>query len=81
MFAGGVIVYGAVKRSYRSLIIGSSVAWWHWLMISILYFMGDFASTGGITAALMAVYGAFLWVNIKVNYKPHESMDDVFPHE
>lgn len=81
MFAGAVIIYGAVNRSYRSLSIGSSVVWWHWCMISILYFLGDFASTGGITAAMMATYGAFLWVNLRVNYKPHESMDDVFPSE
>lgn len=77
LVCGGVIVYGAVKRSYRSLIAGASVAWWHWLMISIFYFIADPASTGGITAAFAAIYGAFLWVNLKVNHKDKPHKEDL----
>lgn len=38
-------------------------------MISILYFTGDPANTGGITALIFAVYAAFIYLNIKVNFK------------
>lgn len=66
---GLVIIYGAVKRYYRPLIIGAAVAGWHWMMISILYFMGDWQNTGGITSLTLAVYGAFIYLNIRTNYK------------
>jgi hypothetical protein len=77
MLCGAVTIYGAIKRSYKSLILGASVIGWHWLMIAIFYFLGDPASTGGITALLMAVYGAFLWLNVKINFKEHKDIDDV----
>lgn len=77
MFCGAVTVYGAVKRSYRSLIVGSSVVGWHWFMIAIFYFIGDAASTGGITALLLATYGAYLWVNLRINFRVRHDMNDV----
>ena len=77
ILCGTVTTYGAIKRRYRSLVLGATVIGWHWFMICILYFMGDPLNTGGITALLMAVYGAFLWVNIRVNFKDDHNMDDV----
>lgn len=77
MLCGAVTTYGAIRRSYRSLITGATVIGWHWFMISIMYFIGDAANTGGITALLMAVYGAFLFLNIRVNFKETHNMDDV----
>jgi len=74
---GCIITYGAIKRHYRPLTIGAATAGWHWFMISVLYFMGDWQNTGGITAAILAVYGAFIYVNIKVNFKDHKDADDI----
>lgn len=77
MVCGSVTVYGAVKRHYKPLIRGAVVIGWHWFMIAIFYFLGDPANTGGITALLMSVYGAFVWVNLRVNFKDSKNMDDV----
>lgn len=77
MACGIAIAYGAIKRSYRSLIIGATIACGHWLVISIMYFMGDWMNTGGITSLIFAVYGAFLWLNLRVNFKDSHNMDDV----
>lgn len=77
IFCGAITTYGAYKRSYKPLIRGSTIIGWHWFMIAILYFMGDWHNTGGITALLMAIYGAFLYVNIRVNYKPRHEIKDV----
>lgn len=74
---GLLITHGAVKRSYKSLVRGATIAFFHWGIISLFYFMGDAASTGGITAAVFAVYGAFLWLNIRVNFKDTHNIDDV----
>lgn len=77
MVCGVFIIHGAVKRSYKSLIRGSTIAFFHWLAISIMFFLGDWMNTGGITAGIFAIYGAFLWVNIRVNFKESHNMDDV----
>lgn len=68
--AGVVICIGAVKRSYRALTTGAGVAFIHWLLISLMYFAGDPLNTGGITALLLAVYAAMVYLNIRINFKP-----------
>lgn len=65
---GIITTYGAVKRSYGSLVRGAAVSGWHWMMISIFNFIGDPLDTGGITALIFAVYSAFIYLNIKVNF-------------
>lgn len=65
--SGLLIMRGAIKPSYENLHLGAWVGFFHWLIISILYFIGDWTSTGGITALTFAIYSALIWVNIKVN--------------
>lgn len=77
MVCGCITIYGAIKRSYRPLITGASVAGWHWFMISVFYFLGDAANTGGITALIFAVYGAFVYLNIKVNFKERKNSGEI----
>lgn len=77
LVCGAMITYGAMKRSYKSLVRGATIAFFHWGVISLMYFIGDWQNTGGITALLMSIYGAFLYVNIKVNFKERHTMDDV----
>jgi len=69
MFCGAVTMYGAIKRHYRPLVTGASVMFWHWSMIALFYFMGDPLNTGGITSLIFAVYAAFIYLNIRVNFK------------
>lgn len=74
---GLITVYGAIKRHYRPLIVGAVVAGWHWFMISVFYFMGDWQNTGGITALIFAVYAAFIYINIRVNFKECKDSDEI----
>lgn len=67
MVAGGFIIRGAVKPSYKNLQWGSFVGFFHWFVIGIMYLMGDWANTGGITSLAFAVYAAIIWLNVKVN--------------
>lgn len=64
---GMLMIYGVVRHSYRSLITGSLVGYFHWLMISIMYFGGDWQNTGGITAMIISIYCAFIFLNITKN--------------
>lgn len=77
IFCGGIIIRGALKRNYRPLVIGAATAIAHWGIIAIFYFMGDWHNTGGITASIFAIYGAFLWLNLRVNFKDRHNIDDV----
>lgn len=67
IFAGMVITRGAMKPIYWNLDIGSMVGFLFWLTISILYFIGDWTSTGGITAGAFATYSALVWLNVRTN--------------
>lgn len=66
---GLVTAYGAWRPSYRALTWGSGVAFCHWLTISIFYFVGDWHNTGGISSLTFAIYAAFIYLNIRVNYR------------
>lgn len=73
-FWGGVAVatgimttYGALKPWPNGLARGAAVSGWHWFMIAIFYFMGDFTNTGGITSLFFAIYSAYLYLNVKIN--------------
>jgi hypothetical protein len=78
IFCGSITCWGAYRRSYHPLLIGSAVAGWHWLMISIFYIKGDWQNTGGITALTFAIYAAFIYLNIKVNHNNGgQEMDEI----
>lgn len=78
ILCGLVTIRGALRRSYHSLLAGAGVIGWHWLIISILYFAGDWHNTGGITALFLAFYGAYIYLNLKVNHnKRHCCIDEI----
>lgn len=78
IFCGVITTYGALRRSYASLLLGSSIAWAHWLMIAIFYFIGDWQNTGGITALSIAVYASFIYLNLKVSHgKNRKDITDI----
>lgn len=75
VICGLAITWGVFHRSFRALIIASSIGYWHWLMIATFYFLGSATSTGGITALTFAVYAGYVYVNMKINGKAIVIMD------
>lgn len=69
ILCGIITTYGAYARSYHPLIWGSVVAFLHWFTIACLYFIGDPVNTGGITALTFAIYAAYIYLNIHVNFR------------
>lgn len=67
IIGGCVTAYGVIKPSYLTLTRGAYVMFFLWLTISILYFLGNWMGTGGITAGTFAFYAGFIWLNLKVN--------------
>lgn len=78
LVVGVVISYGAFTRTIPSLILGSKVGGLFWFVISIMFFLGDWMNTGGITALLLSVYSTFIYLNLKVNSQICEHHDDLF---
>lgn len=74
---GAVTIYGAVRRRYGPLVRGSMIAGWHWFTIAMFYFIGDPLNTGGITALIFAIYAAFVFLNIRVNFKDDKNSDEI----
>jgi uncharacterized YccA/Bax inhibitor family protein len=67
VFAGILIARGAIKPNYDNLVVGALVGFFHWLIIAMFYFAGNWHSTAGLTALVFATYSALIWVNVKVN--------------
>jgi hypothetical protein len=65
--AGSGIIHGALKLSYRNLQTGSFIGFFHWFIISLLYFFSNLSDPTGVMALTFAIYSALVWVNIKVN--------------
>jgi hypothetical protein len=64
---GTITVYGVIKPSYGNLTRGAFSMFFQWLTVGICYFLGDWQNTGGITGIMLAVYAAFIWLNLRVN--------------
>lgn len=69
MVSGLIICRGAIKPRFGNIQFGAFIGFFHWTLISILYFIADWHSTAGLSAAAFAVYSGLVWVNTKVNHK------------
>lgn len=67
--SGIIICRGAVVPEFNNIQLGSLIGFFHWLVISTLYFIADWHSTAGLSAAAFAIYSGLVWVNTKVNHK------------
>lgn len=72
---GIAMIYGVIRHSYRSLVVGANIGFYHWFIISVLYMGGDWKNTGGITALMIAIQCALLYINLKVNNKPKHTIE------
>lgn len=74
VIAGLVMVFGVIFNSYRSLSWGAMIGFIYWLAISVLYFLGDWQNTGGITVIIFAIYSAAIRINLSVNRNHFEHL-------
>lgn len=75
MLIGFGMCYGVVSRSYKRLVLGARLGFYHWMLIAVMYFGGDWQNTGGLISTMLALYCAFILINLKVN-KDSLSDDD-----
>lgn len=83
LFAAGtglVISHGAINRQVGRLILGAKVGGFFWLIVSIMFFLGDWMNTGGITTLVLSIYSIFIYLNLKVNREHVDHKDELFTH-
>jgi hypothetical protein len=61
------LVTSVDNRYPRTLFTVSAITGWHWLIVSIMYFYGDWRNTGGITGGFLAFLCGFLYLRVKAN--------------
>ncbi len=69
IFCGSVTLYGAAVRKYRPLVWGAQAAFWHWLIITTFYVLGNPYDPSWVTGIMLMVYSAYIHLNIKTNFK------------
>ncbi|QIQ62911.1 hypothetical protein SEA_MOAB_26 [Streptomyces phage Moab] len=74
MAVGTAMTYGLVRTSENSLTIGAFVGFLHWLIIGLGYFAGDWHNTGGITALVMAIFCAAIYLNMRFLHFNHNDL-------
>lgn len=67
MTVGVLMTVGLIRQTYRALTLGLFIGFIHWSVISVGYFLGDWKNTGGITSAMIALYCAFVYLNLRMN--------------
>lgn len=78
LFCGGLMIYGATRRTYRELTNGAGSIAILWFLIGICNFLADWQATGGVTSIMIFVYGAFVYLNIRVNYRGNKYLPPDF---
>jgi hypothetical protein len=61
VLAGTAQVYGVLERSRRGLVWGTVAGVYHWGVISLLYLISDWANTGWLVSAWLALSVLLLW--------------------
>lgn len=66
IISGGITMLGLVRNNYWYERLGVGLTTWHWFMVAIFYFLGDWANTGGITAMFLVCYSAYIFLKLKL---------------
>lgn len=67
VFSGLEILRGVVRNRNKDLRRGAAVGYLHWIVITCMYFAGDWHNTGGITALTIAIYCFVVYLNYRRN--------------
>lgn len=69
MVIGVLMLYGVYSQSFKALRRGASAGFYYWFVVSGFYLIGSWQSTGWINAFMVAIYCAFVAINLQVNRK------------
>ena len=67
IFSGLEILRGVVRNRNKDLRRGAFIGFFHWLVVTLMYFAGDWRNTGGITSLTICVYCLVVYLNYRRN--------------
>ena len=67
IFSGFELLLGVIRNQNRDLRRGALVGFFHWFIITLMYFKGDWHNTGGITALTISLYCFVIYLNYRRN--------------
>lgn len=73
MCIGAVILYGVWNQTYKALLRGALAGFYYWFVVSGFYMIGSWHSVAWINAFMVAIYCAFVGINLRVNRKTVDS--------
>ena len=68
ILCGILLIIAIFKGLYSFLARTLMFSLWHWSAVSAMMWWGDWHNTGGLTYTFFAVYCAYRYFNIKINY-------------
>ena len=73
---GAMTLLGVSRHARRTEFYGAAANGFYWFIISIFYFIGDSANTGGITALFLAILSTYIYLNCKIQYARDNNTSD-----
>lgn len=67
MYAGIEIIRGVILNRNGPLKRGAFIGYFHWFIVTLMYFFGDWRSTGGITSLVICMYCFIIFLNYRKN--------------
>lgn len=67
LLIGILVCAAAASHSYVLNRLGGGLLFSYWSVVAIMYLTSDWHNTGGITAVFLAIYGAYIFINSKLN--------------
>lgn len=67
MASGLAMLRGVVVKSIDALTLGAFIGFMHWIVIAVVYLVGDWQHTSGITSLMVSVYCAYVYLNLRLN--------------
>lgn len=66
---GLIILIALFKGAHKRMVFTLGFAVWHWFVVAMMCWLGDWHNTAGITYSYIALWTAYAWLNMKVNGK------------
>lgn len=67
VYSGLELLRGVIRSKNKDLRRGAFIGYIHWLVITFMYFWGDWHNTGGITSMTVSLYCFVIYLNYRRN--------------
>lgn len=66
--AGFIQLTAALRGNMKFLTQSLEFIAWHWFIVALTMWFGNWQNTGGLTYSVVCLYSVFCYLNVKLNY-------------